>query len=451
MRLAVVGGGVAGLAGARAALTEARRLNLDLQVILCESSSRVGGKVLTETIEGTTVEWGPDSILATKPRGAGLVRELGLGEDLVAPGPAAKRTYLLLRSRLRPLPAGLAMGVPTGIAPLVRSVSDGIIGPIAAIRAGLEPLIPRSRRGDPTVEEVARKRLGKGVAARLVAPLITGVFGVDAAEISMREAFPQFADSRSLVMAMARRPRRSAGPPFLAVRGGMTRIAEALAGEAGEVRTSTTVNSLRHGSSGFALETNEGIQVADAVLLAVPAPRAAGLLQGVAPQAVTPLQGIGYHSSAIVLLQYAPGAVGRSLDGSGYLVAPEENQATAACTWLSAKWPHNAWPGPWMRATVTAPEFLEMPDDALGERVSSEVGAAVEANANPEGVLVRRWSEALPIYSPGHRERVSAAEAALPSRIKLAGASYRGLGVPDCIAGGETAAGHLLDTFRKGL
>jgi oxygen-dependent protoporphyrinogen oxidase len=451
-RLVVVGGGVAGLAGARAALAAAEAVGMDLAVAVLEGEDRLGGKIRTEDVGGVPLEWGPDAFLAEKRRARELVVELGLGPDIVGTGPLADRAYLRVDGRLRRLPRGLALGVPTGPAALIGAMSSGILGPGAALRAALEPLLPRERSRDRPTSEVARRRLGRRAADRLVGPLVEAVYGAPAGEVSFDAGFPAFRGRRSLVVAMARR-RRPDGPAFLSLRGGMgrliTRLADDLLARGATVRTGCRVAGLAAAEGRFALLTPDGVEEADAVLLATPAPAASRLLRQASPGAAYALGWIRYRPSAVVLLRYPDGTLGQPLDGSGFLVAPGEGLAVTACTWLPAKWPHlvpvgSGSGGVWLRAVVTRLDALGLPDPELRDHAEREVREAMRGSVRAEAVRLHRWDQALPVYAPQHRRRVAAAERALPQHVALAGASYRGVGVPDCIAGGEEAGRRLV-------
>jgi oxygen-dependent protoporphyrinogen oxidase len=445
-RLVVIGSGIAGLAAAREASLAAEHAGLELEVTLLEAGDRLGGKLLTERLPtGGVLEWGPDSFLAIKPRGAGLARDLGLGDQLVAPGPMGRSAYLWLKGRLRRMPAGMAMGVPTGIGPLFTAVRDGIVGPLGAARAAIEPLLPRYRGGeDPTAAAVARYRLGRQVAERLVSPLVAGVFGVPYDEVSLKAALPQLADARSWVLAMARRPAPSGAPIFQALEGGMQGFIEAITAglPPDAVRTNYPVTALRHNEDGFVL--NDDL-VADAVILATPAHASATILSEFAPESSRALSAIDYHASAVLLLRYRPEDIAQPLDASGFLVAPREGRAVAASSWLNAKWPQNGFADVWIRAIVTDREHLEAPDESLRRRVAAEMNEMMQASASPQETRMQRWPDALPVYAPGHQKRVRAAVEHLPEMLELAGAAYRGFGIPDCIATGEEAARRLVE------
>ena len=440
--MVVVGAGIAGLAGAYEARKLADAAGLPLEITILESEPRAGGKIFTERIDGLPFEWGPDSFVASKPAARELATELGL--DLLAPAPQAERAYVLSERVLRPFPAGLVMGVPRGPAHAFRAVRSGLVGIGAALRASVEPLVPGGVP-DGDVGGVVGRRLGPRWARRLVLPLVEGVFGAPADGLGMHAALPQFAGSRSLVLAARRQP-RPGGHPFLSVRGGMgafvERLLPKLSGD--DLRLRTPALRIEQRDGGLAVVVPDEEIAAEAVLVAVPAPQAAPLLQAVAPRAAEDLSTIRFSSSAVVALRYTRGAIGRTLDGAGYLVPREEGLVHAACSWFSAKWPE-ATDDVWLRAIVTSPARLREDDRAIGDLVAREVGSVMHATSDPTEVLVHRWEPALPVYGPRHVERVERIEGALPRGIAVAGTSYRGLGVPDCIASGRAAAARLIE------
>jgi len=450
MRLVVVGGGIAGLAAARAARATARTEGLALDVTLLEASDRLGGKVMTEPVDGVPLDWGPDSFLAVKPRGRELAEELGLGSDVVRTGPAAGRAYLVVGGDLRAMPAGLVMGVPARLSALVEAVRRGILSPLGALRAAVEPLVTKAMPREASAGTVARARLGPEAADRLVAPLVRAVFGAPADEVAAETAFPWATGRSSLRPSAAARP-RSDGATFLGIRGGMGRLVDALVNDLDDVemRTGCPAQSIDRGEGRYAVRAGGAVLEADAVILATTAPEAATLLRTVAPQASRSLASVDYSASAVVLMRFAHGTLGRPLDASGYVVAPDEEGVVTACSFLPAKWPNLRAPaGVWLRAVVTDSDALALPDEGLKHRVAIEVGATMRARGGAEPVLMRRWWRALPVYAPGHGRRIAAARAGLPRHIALAGAYVDGVGLPDCIRTGEEAARALVRALR---
>ena len=419
----MIGGGVAGLAAARAAA------RAGWGVTLLEASDRLGGKVRTEMVDGVPWEWGPDAIVASKPRGEDLLEELGLLEESVAP--ATGRAYLLRGGELRPIPSGTAMGIPKGPGALMAAARAGILTRAEARRGTMEPLVPGRPSGE--LGEVGRARLGRGVAEKLTLPLVAAVFGTADQDIEM--ALPEMAGARSLTAAARRRPPAR----FLGLRGGMERLVEALVSDLGgvEIRTETRAEALEGSAGAYVLRADGAGVEADAVVLAVPAPSARPLLPSLP-------EGWGaFTSSAVIHLRYPEGALGRPLDAAGYVAA--DPGLVQACSWVSAKWPHLEEPGPHLRAVVVEPG--PEPNDELGKRVAEEVGGVMRARAAPDLIRLRRWTHALPRYRGGHAEAVRRLRQALPPSIQVAGAAYDGVGVPDCVAGGEAAVGRILDAL----
>jgi oxygen-dependent protoporphyrinogen oxidase len=442
VRLVVVGAGIAGLAAAWEArrLADAGGLALDISVL--ESEARAGGKLWTERENGVALEWGPDSFVASKPATRDLAEQLGL--ELVRPLSTARRAYLLIGGELRPFPPGLVMGIPRGTGGIVRAVRSGIVGPRSAARALMEPFVP-GRIKDRPVSRVLRRHLGSGWSERMVEPLLEGVYGAPADQLGMRSALPQFAGGRSLILAARRLP-APLDPSFLSIRGGMGRLAERLVEELApeDVRLRTSALALSRRDGAFAVAVPDDEIEADTIVLAVPAPVASGVLRPLAPDAARRLAEIRFSSSAVALLRYSKGSIGRSLDGSGYLVPSSEGLAHAACSWVTSKWPNEA-EDIWLRAIVTSPAHLRDDDEMLGARIAREIGSVMRATADPTEIRIRWWDRALPIYGPGHLENVEAVERELPAGVAVAGASFRGLGVPDCIESGRAAARRLVE------
>lgn len=411
---------------------------------MLEASDRLGGKLRTDAdAAGVPLEWGPDAIIAEKPRAMALVRELGLSDEVERPGTG--RAFILLDGRLRPIPSGTVMGVPTGAGPLAAAVRAGIVDAAGAARAGTEPFRPGSASGDRSVADVCRERLGEALSRRLVEPLVEGVYGASAERLSMRACLPAFEGARSIVRAARAAWRSRDGSPFIALRGGMARLAEALA-RGLDVRVGTRALGVAGDGRSYRILVPGGELEAHALLLAAPAPVAAGLLASVAPAPVAELEEIEHTASAVVHLAYPSQAFGRPLDGAGYVVAAADRRVVAACSWLHAKWPHLGLDAPRIRAVVTG-LAADLDDTALAEIVPTELSQTLHARREPTEVRVHRWPEAMPVYAPGHLDRVRRIRDGLPSRIAVAGASYDGIGVPDCVASGEAAARGLVGSL----
>ena len=430
-------------ADAIAHIIEGKRGNLHSEILLFEGSDRLGGKIRTERFGRTLVEAGPDGFVTRKPWLVQLCTDLGLEDELVAPGPAAARAWLLDGQRLLPFPSGSAFGIPRQLHGLASTPPLSTKG---KARAALAPLLGRCPQGaDPTVWEAVAARFGEEVATRLVAPLVSGLYG-DARRLSLASAMPELAPllARGGALRGTRRAdrRQPPGPPLLTLGGGLSRLVEqlrdSLVGQ--QVHIRCPVDTVVPERGRFTLETPRGRWMADAVVLAVPAPRAARILAGAAPDAARPLTEIRHPPVAVLLLRYPRQAVGRPLAGAGFLAMPDQGRTVTACTWWPAKWPHLASQDVILRVVATGEQAVFSDDAHLTVACVAELRGPMRLRGDPQEVLVVRWDPGIPRYAPGHQARVAAAEAALPAGIELAGASYRGVGLPDCVRDATRAA-----------
>ena len=453
----MVGGGIAGLSAAHELAGRP-----GVTVTLCEAGERLGGKVRTEAFAGTDLDLGPDAFLARRPEAVALCRELGLEDELVAP--AATTAWVWVGGRLRPLPAGTVLGVPTRLGPLARA---GVLSPVGLARAALEPLLPgRPLAGDAALGTVVRRRLGAEVHRRLVDPLVGGINAGTTDRLSIEVCAPQLAAAARRSPSLVRGVRAvtagtgsgaGAGPVFLTIPGGLGRLVDALSSRldaaGAEVRTGEAVRALAPGGDGtYVVTTASGPVVADAVVVALPAPAAGRLVAPHAPGAGATLAAIDHASVALVALAYPDSAVPRPLDGSGFVVAAGQGRLMTACSWASSKWAHLARPGQvLLRASAGRAgdeRASALDDDAVVARLRLELGAALGITAPPSEVRVTRWPGAFPQYAPGHLGRMAAAEEELATRlpgVSLAGAALAGVGLPACIGSGRVAARRALE------
>lgn len=426
----VVGGGIAGLAAARTALALGHRVSVR------EAADRCGGKLVTGSVGGVAVDLGAESFLVRVPEARELAAALGLTVLHPVTGSAA----LVVGGRLRPIPAGTVLGVPTRLRGLVP-----VLGLPGLLRATADLVLPASAGlgDDPSVGALVSARLGTRVRDRLVDPLLGGVYAGGAAGLSVRMTAPVLADpGRSLLRtARDRRPPERAGPVFGTVSGGLgllidTMVDELVAGGA-VVRTGAPVRSIEPVAGGWQVDG----EPADGVVLAVPGARLlAPLLPG------RPVLDPPYASVAIVTLALSDPP---PVPGSGFLVAAGERRVIKAATLISAKWGR---PGPVLvRASVgrygeTA--ALAHPDVELAGIAAAEIGAITGWRGSVLDWQVTRWDPALPQYPPGYgaavaRLRAELAAARLPGGLALAGAAYDGVGIPACIRSGTRAAREL--------
>jgi protoporphyrinogen/coproporphyrinogen III oxidase len=454
--IVVVGAGLTGLA------TAWRLRDVD-DVVVLEAGDRVGGQIDTVDLAGAPLDVGADAFLVRQPEAERLARELGFGDgDLVAP--STGQVHLWTRGRLRPLPGGTVLGVPTDLGSLVRS---GVLTPAGFARAAAEPALRRRAVvGDRSVADLVGERFGREVVDTLVEPLLGGVYAGRTDRLSAAAALPPVwaaaQHHRSLLAGLrAHRGRTAAatGPVFRTVRGGLSRLTDRLADHlGGRVRTGVPVRRLGRVGDGWIVETAEGTLTADDVVLAVPARAAASLLADVLPDVARELAPIRTASVATVALAYERGSGADLPEGSGVLVPPREGRLTKAITFASRKWPHHADRDVLLlRASVgrvpeagrTSDPNLDLDDATLAERVDAEVRWATGLPRPAAARTVRRWPHALPQYDVGHLARVDrirhGVRVGAPG-LHLVGAALDGVGLAARARDAERLAHQLRST-----
>jgi protoporphyrinogen/coproporphyrinogen III oxidase len=459
-RVVVVGGGIAGLAAAYAISRDAPR---GTRVTVVDGASRLGGKLRTSAVAGVLVDEGAETFLARVPEGVELARTVGLGDQLVHP--VTTTASVVVDGTTVRLPAGTVLGVPGDRAALRRSgvLTEEGLAAVGADRSEPAPL------GDPSVGQYVGRRLGREVVERLVDPLLGGVYAGRADGLSLRATVPQLAaalDARGggrLVAAAksvldAAPP--DAGPVFAALDGGLGLLPQAVARASGaEVLLRVPIRRVERTPTGFRLiggpVPDPVTLVADAVVVAAPAPKAAGLLAELAPWAAHELAATEYAGVGIVTLAY-PAAALAGLRGSGLLVAGTASRSSPvkAVTYSSAKWAHLAGGDvAVLRASVGRHQearVLQRDDGDLVRLVAGQVAALTGVRAAPVAARVTRWGGALPQYVPGHLERVRRirADVARVPGLAVCGAAFDGVGVPACIRSGTAAAAQVLAHLR---
>lgn len=458
-RVAVVGGGITGLAAGHALATS----QAAPEVVVLEAADRLGGKLLSAEVGGSRVELGAEAFLARERGAIELCRRLGLGDELV--GQAARGVGVWWEGSLRSLPEGVVLGIPTRL----RSVAtSGLITPWGALRAAADLVLPRDGDlVDRSLGEVVRRRLGSQVAERLVEPLLSGVYAGDIDRLSATAAAPILADAlrehRSLILGARARAARgdgrsvsgAGGPAFVTLRGGLGSLVERLAETAGvEVRTGAAVTSIDPSGAGFELGSAAGALSVDGVIVTTPAPVTADLLGPISSTAAEALLGVPYASVAVVVLVLPPGTV--VPDGSGILVPRATGRTVKAATWVSSKWQHvGGEDAVVVRASVGRAgddELVDRPDEEIVRLVRGDLAALADIRAEPTALHVRRWRGGLPQYDVGHEDRVARVRAEverLPG-LEVAGAAYDGIGIPACITSGQQAAHRLLRSRPRG-
>jgi len=458
MRVVIVGGGIAGLS---AAYVLERKATESLEVVLVEREYRLGGKIRTERADGFVIEGGPDTFVSTKPWAVDLCRELGMEDRLQGTDEARRRVYVLHQGRLVELPDGLAMMVPTRIWPMVKTP---LLSAAGKVRMGLDLVLPaHPDEGDESLGNFVTRRLGREVYERLIEPLMSGIYAGDGDRLSLQATFPFLREWElrygSLTRgALALRRKRSSPNGrrsiFLTPLTGLAELVEALQANLRQtqVHLGASVKAIRRLEEGFELRTADGPPLrADAVILAAPAPAAAGMLAGMDEELVGLLASIEYVSTATVSLAFRSSDLPRPLDGHGYIIPRVEGREALACTWTSTKFPHRAPDGyALLRVFIGRAgqgDELLADERCLLDVARRELAQTLGLQAEPVVTRVYRWPQAMPQYNLGHPRRLEEIEARLRHLpgLFLAGAAYRGIGIPDCIRSGQEAARTALD------
>jgi oxygen-dependent protoporphyrinogen oxidase len=482
MRTAIIGGGIAGLAAAYE-LDQARRTGKKVEYTLFESRDRLGGSLSSEIVNGAVLERGPDSFLTEKPAAAELCRELGLGAELTPSNDAARKTYIVVRNRLIPLPDGLMFLVPTKLIP---TALTRLFSLPTKMRMGLELLHPPRPSGhDESVAALVERHFGRETVERLADPLLSGIFGGDSAQLSARTVLPRLVEmeeqygsltrgmlaAHSAMRARAKTAAKKSGAVndraqvgsrsaprsiFTAMRGGMSQLVEALTArlDPASVRLSTPVSAVEKTADGWRVEAGGATEFYDAIIMAAPAWAAGALLRQVDAALGEELSAIPYSSSITVNLIYDESQLGRLPDGFGFLVPVVEGRSMLACTFVHRKFLGRT---PQGKAVFRAflggvknEALMAAPDEALLSTVRRELSEILgdkifPREAAPEHTQVSRWPRAMAQYAVGHGERIeriSTRVAAMPG-LQLAGNAYDGIGIPDCIRLGRKAAKYL--------
>ncbi|MDA1039271.1 MAG: protoporphyrinogen oxidase [Planctomycetota bacterium] len=453
----VVGGGLAGLAAAEELLRCASGL---CEVTIVEASERPGGVVASVRHDGWLTERSADSFLAARPEGIQLIERLGLADELVGIPPAVRRALILHKGRLVPVPAGFRLLAPGQVRSILTTPLLSLSG---KLRLLCEPLIRCGHGEDESLEQFAVRRLGREAFERLVQPLVSGIWTADPARLSMAAACPDFlamerhdgslfAGERAR-LRFAPRGQAASGArygQFVSLASGMEtlprRLAEHVRAAGGRFIRGRTLAVRRHAARWQVEVEGQSALAADAVILALPAPAAAMLLNEADSTLATLLAKIEYAGSAVVSLGYARSDVAHPLDAAGIVVPRREGRKILAISFLSSKFPDRAPKGHVLIRVFVGgaldPGAAQLDDTALLARVRYEAADLLGIRGEPKLTQIDRWHAAMPQYHVGHVSRVAAirARAATLPRLALAGAAYEGVGIPQVIASGQRAA-----------
>lgn len=470
-RVIVVGGGIAGLATAYYLEKQSAAEGLPVDLTVLEAGSHWGGKIITTRREGFIVEGGPDTFLATKPWGVALCRELGLEPRLHGTNPKQRATYVLHGGKLRPLPDGLTMMIPTRFGPMART---SLLSWPQKARMGLDFFLPaKDGEDEESLGSFVSRRLGRAAYEHLIEPLMSGIYAGDGDRLSLQATFPYLRElerehgglvkgALHMRRKMARNGKSAPGSrsAFLTPTTGLAEIVEALVKRLTvrgvTLRTGAPVQAVHPEGPGYRveLETGESLRT-DAVILAAPAFAAADMIEEMDAELAGHLRQIPYVSTATISLAYREAVLPRPLDGYGYVIPRREGRRALACTWTSTKFPHRAPEGFALLRVFAgrAGEEDDLPTDKAGliDLAREELRETLGIHAEPLFAEVFFWEKAMPQYNLGHPRRLERIDSALERfpGLALAGNGYRGIGIPDCIHSGERAARSVVEQLTS--
>lgn len=463
-RIVVIGGGITGLAAANRIKEIAAEKHPGLEVLLIEASERTGGPIRTIERDGFLVEEGPDAFITTKPWGLNLCRRLGLDGELIETDDSKRRTYILRGSDLVEIPEGFVMLAPSRLAPFLTSPLFSWRG---KLRMLMDLVIPRRRGGDESVAGFVRRRLGREALDRVAQPMIGGIYTGDAERLSLRATMPQYMELEeehgSVIAGMLRNYRQKSRARkkdsgarysmFVSFKKGMSTLTDRLSSGLGEsLRLGEKVSAVSKSEGGYTVSTDKGVYEAEGVVITTPAFVAAKLVEKLDPETAALLAGIDYASSAVAVLAYKLSDIKRPIDAFGFVVPVLEKKRLIACSFSSEKFPGRA-PGGYtvLRAFTGGmldPGVLDLGDDAIVEKLKSELRPVLGITGEPVFGFLKRYPRSLPQYYVGHPDLVRKISSGVKKLkgLEIAGSALGGVGIPDCINSGESAAEKVVET-----
>lgn len=463
-KVMIVGGGITGLSAAYYLQKEVKEKSLPIEIKLVEASNRVGGVISTVKKDGFVIEKGPDSIIARKKSGLNLIEELGLKDKVISN--TAGKSYILVNGKLHTMPEGSFMGIPTKVTPFAFS---GLFSPAGKIRAAADFILPKGKpQSDQSLGKFFRRRLGNEVVENLIEPLLSGIYAGDIDDLSLMALFPNFyqmeQQHRSLVLGLKRTipapPKSAQKQPskkgmFISLTTGLEEIVHQLEKRLeGLIIKGAPVEKIERNTEGYqVIFANGTVENTDSVIIATDHFHAQKMLSNYS--FMDTFKTMPSTSVANVAMAFPKSAINQDIDGSGFIVSRNSDYRITACTWTHKKWPGSTPDGmALLRCYVGKPDdqdAVNLTDDEIADLVLKDLNKTMDITEKPKFHVITRWHKNMPQYTVGHVERIKNVKEALGREVPgvfLAGSSFEGVGVPDCIDQGIGAMKKVLDFLK---
>ncbi|GAA0438197.1 protoporphyrinogen oxidase [Lentibacillus halophilus] len=461
-KILIAGGGITGLTTAYYLQKEIAEKDLPYDVTLVEAGNRLGGKIKTIRRNGFVIEQGPDSFLSRKQPAVKLAYELGLHDQLVRNGTG--QSYILVNDKLHKMPKGSYMGIPKQIRPFLFS---GILSPAGKLRTGMDLIMSRGKQGDQSLGSFFRRRFGNQLVENQIEPLLSGIYAGNIDEMSIKATFPNFYDLEQTYRSLIKGLQETDPKPktkndgkkqgvFFSFKNGLETLIEELEASLGDiVEKNAGIDHVEKKEHGYhVLLSNGDVHKADAIVMATPhytVPKVFSQFD-----LFDSFQEIPSNSVANVAMAFDESAIKQDIDGTGFVVSRNSDYRITACTWTHKKWPNAAPEGKALvRCYVGKPDdqdVINLSDDDMIDIVLNDLNKTMNITQKPEFSVISRWKNAMPQYTVGHNDMLEHVRASMHKELPgvfLAGSSYEGVGIPDCIGQGEQAVADVLDFLKN--
>jgi protoporphyrinogen/coproporphyrinogen III oxidase len=464
-RVVIIGGGITGLATAHRLLELSKENSKEIEFLLLEAGSRLGGVVKTYHRDGFLLEAGPDAFISEKPEALNLANRIGLASQLIETNKINRKSFIAFKNRLHPVPEGFHLLAPSRLLPFI---TTDIFTWTGKARMAMDLILPKRQTNNDNEESLAqfvRRRLGEEALERMAQPMVGGIYTADPELLSLQATMPRFIEMerkhRSLILALWRARQKqdvetrqgTSGARyslFLSFKDGMQALVDQLTSllPNDSIKLNTEVSSLNYSSRNSKWEikckSNETIE-ADAICISLPAHRSTSLLKDLNPTLASELSLIPYASTATINLAYKRADIPHPLNGFGFVVPAIERRTILACTFSSIKFPGRAPDNcVLLRAFVGGamqPENFILDEERMVQAVCTDLKLLLGIDRFPLFTHVEKWPQSMAQYHIGHLDRIRRIEKQLEKfpTLQLTGNAYNGAGIPDCIRSGETA------------